>query len=327
MNTFLVLKVLEKNSICVQNTSLYSNVEIRSHNADCKDEVEALKESSESAKIDFSDYSFSGRIATFVESDDEQKAIDLAEDRFAEILDLKSIESSISNLSLSPIGLTKSLETGEVLPILFASYVPSMAFMMHPGDVQRFDVTNYVLSLNTDLSKRYLRSLHWSRNSRHEKNIQLRILFDWFSIEALLKESESDNLGGVIRWFLGFPNGRLELDVSSQIKSSLNSHPKYNIWKRNLPNILDKIRCFRNDSVHSGFREVDFSKKELDLYSHVMRYGSSRCQAAVQLALISRIETVSEFKRYIALIFEDNKNLVNDVHNNIIFTLDRIKST
>lgn len=327
MNLFLVLKILEKNSICVQTTSIYSNVEFRSHKTDCDDETKALKESAESAKVDYSDFSYSVRIATIVENYELQKAIDLAEDRFAKILDLKSLESPISNLSLSPIGLTKNLETGEVLPILHADYVPSMAFMVHPGDVQLFDTNNYILSLDTGLSKRYLRSLHWSRNSRHEKNLQLRILFDWFSVEALLKESESDNVGGYIRWFLGFPNGISELDVSSQIKLSLSNHPKYNIWKKKLPKVLEKIRCFRNDSVHSGFRSVDFTKEELDLYSLLMRYGSSRCQAAVQLALINRIETVPEFKEYIALIFQDNENLVNDVHNNIIFSLDRIKCT
>jgi len=311
----------------VQNTSVYSGVEIRSHKSDCKAEIEALKKSAESAKLDFNNFSYCARAATLVKSDNIQEAIDLADDRFSEILDLKSIEAPISNYSLSSVGLTKNLETGEVLPIQARGYEPSMAFMTHTGDIQRFDPTNYILSLDTDLSKRYLRSLHWSRNSRHEKNAQIRILFDWFSVEALLKESETDNIGGSMRWFLGFPNGKSALEVSSCIKSSLNSHPEYKIWKKKLPDILDKIRNFRNDSVHSGFRGVDFTRIELELYSQITRLGTSRCQGAVQLALINGLQTVSEFKEYIALIFEENKNLINDVHGNIIFSLDRIKRT
>ncbi|MEE9338249.1 MAG: hypothetical protein V3U87_09230 [Methylococcaceae bacterium] len=324
MNTYLVLKVLGSRSICVQNTSIYSDVEIRSHNSDFEDEIEALKKSAESAKLDYNNFSYSGRVVTLVKSNNIQEAVNLAEDRFSEILDLKSIEATTSNYSLSPVGLTKNLETGEVIPIQHGGYEPSMAFMMHRGDTQRFDPTNYILSLDTDLSKRYLRSLHWSRNSRYEKNAQIQILFDWFSVEALLKESETDNIGGLMRWFLGFPNGKLELEVSSYIKSSLNSHPKYIIWKKKLPDILDRIRKFRNDSVHSGFRGVDFTRKELELYGQITRFGTSRCQGAVQLALINGVQTVPEFKEYIALIFEENKNLINDVHGNIIFSLDRI---
>lgn len=323
----MVLKVLESTSICVPNTSVYSKVEIRSYKSDSDSDIEKLKISAESARLDFSNYSYSSRIATLVESNHIEEAINLADDRFAEILDLKSIEASISDVSLSPIGLTKNMATGETHPIQLAEYQPSMAFMVHKGDVQRFDLINYVLSLESDLSKRYLRSLHWSRNGRHEKNPQLRILYDWFSIEALLKESESDNIGGSIRWFLGFPNGKSELEVSVHIKNSLNTHPKYEFWKKRLPLIIDKIRIFRNDSVHSGFRGVDFKKDELDLYSKVTRFGSSRCQSAVQLALINRIETVSEFKEYISSIFEENSNLVNDIHGNIIYNLEKSAGT
>lgn len=327
LNTYLILKVLAPRSICIQNTSIYSDVEIRSHNSDFDDEIEALKKSAESAKLNFNDFSYSGRLATLVKSNNVREAVNLAEDRFSTILDLKSIEFPVSNYSLSPVGLTKNLETGEVLPIQHDGHEPSLTFMTHSGDTQRFDPTNYILSLDTDLSKRYLRSLHWSRNSRHEKNAQLRILFDWFSVEALLKESESDNIIGSIRWFLGFPNGKSELEVSSHVKSSLNSYPKYKIWKKKLPVILNKIRTFRNDSVHSGFRGVDFTRKELELYSQITRLGTSRCQGAVQLALINGLQSVAEFKEYISLIFEEKKNLINDVHRNIISILDSIKCT
>lgn len=55
-----------------------------------------------------------------------------------------------------------------------------------------------------------------------------------------------------------------------------------------------------------------------------MLYGVTRCQEAVQLALNNRISTVAEFKDYMPYIFELNKHLINDVHNNILYRLDRI---
>ncbi len=177
------------------------------------------------------------------------------------------------------------------------------------------------------MSERYLRSLHWFRNSKHENNQQLKILFSWFAVEALLKESELDNIGGTIRWFLGFPNGKSSLLVSASVLNELNQNPRYSIWKRQITDIIERIRIFRNDSAHHGFRTIDFTPKELDLYNHVMVLGLTRCQGAVQRALISGISTVSEFKEYMPYIFEDNCNLVNDVHGNILSILDSINGT
>ena len=99
--------------------------------------------------------------------------------------------------------------------------------------------------------------------------------------------------------------------------------PRYQFWSGELTRILDKMRIFRNDSVHSGFRSVDFTSDELSLFNQVMVFGTSRGHFLVQEALLMGIDTVSNFKEYIPLIFEDNDNLINDVHGNIIFSLDR----
>jgi hypothetical protein len=167
--------------------------------------------------------------------------------------------------------------------------------------------------------------LHWARNAKHEKNKQLKIIFYWFSIEALLKESENDNISGVLRWCLGFPNGKKRNEVPNSILSSLNTHPRYEYWSKEIVTIVEQIRIFRNDSVHSGFRSVDFTKSELELYTEVMTFGASRCQGAVNIALMNRIETVSDFKEYIGIIFEGRVGLINDVHGNLIYSLDEIK--
>ncbi len=326
MLSYLILKVLDIQSVSLPSTLLYGSVEFRSYKADFEHEIDALRKSASNLHLDFGKYMYCARIATIVNCDDPLEAVDIADNKFSEILDLKSNEFSISNFKTSGIGFVKNLESGKIQPLNKREHEFSMSFVVQQGSVQCFDLVNYILSLNNELSSRYLRSLHWARNSKHENNRQLKILFYWFSIEALIKESENDNISGVIRWFLGFPNGRKRNDVSTLVLGNLSQNPRYDYWNKELITIVDKIRIFRNDSVHSGFRSVDFTKHDLDLYNQVMIFSASRCQTAVQTALVNRISTVSEFKEYMGIIFEDNMNLINDVHRNIIFSLDRIRS-
>lgn len=323
MAELFVLKILDSRSISLPSTHVYGDVELRSHTSDSESELEALRKSAKENRADFENYSFCARIATIVDASSIREAIDISENKFSEVLDLKSVEFAISNIKTSKIGFIKDLISGEIHPITSNEYEPSISFMVQNSDTQQFDFVHYVLSLKNELSERYQRSLHWSRNSKHEKNTQLKTLFYWFAIEALVKESESDNISGTIRWFLGFPNGKHRACVSRPLLADLTNHPRYTYWDKKITETLEKIRIFRNDSIHSGFRSIDFTKKELELYSTIMIYGASRCQTAVKTALLNRIKTVSEFKEYIPTIFEENKNLVNDVHGNILFTLDR----
>ncbi|MUJ29744.1 hypothetical protein GNP73_17400 [Aliivibrio fischeri] len=327
MSIYLIVKVLESQSVYLPSTLIYRDVELRSSKADLPEETELFKLSAKSSNLDYSKYSHCARIATIVDESNLEKAICVAESRFSEILDLKSIELPISNFTLSNIGIVKDLKTGSLQQLENKNHQPSMSFVVRQGDVQSSDITHYILSENTELSKRYLRSLHWFRNSKHENNMQLKILFNWFAVEALLKESEKDNIGGTIRWFLGFPNGKEIKNVSPHIIKALESHERYGYWKKEIVDIIDKIRVFRNESVHQGFRSVDFTTQELELYNQIMIFGASRCQGAVQQALINRISTVAEFKEYIALIFEQNTYLLTDVPGNIIFSLDQLNCT
>jgi len=301
MVSYFVLKVLDIQSVSLPSTLLYGSVEFRSYKADFEYEIDALRKSASNLHLDFDKYLYCARIATIVNCDDPMEAVDIADSKFSEVLDLKSIEFSISNFKTSDIGYIKSLESGSIQPLNMRESVFSMSFVVQQGSIQCFDNVNYVFSLDNELSRRYLRSLHWARNGKHENNRQLKILFYWFSIEALIKESESDNIGGIVRWFLGFPNGRKRNDVSTSIIDNLNQDPKYDYWSREIITIVDKIRVFRNDSVHSGFRSVDFPKHDLELYNQVMILSASRCQAAVQIALVNRISTASEFKEYISI--------------------------
>ena len=122
---------------------------------------------------------------------------------------------------------------------------------------------------------------------------------------------------------MGFPNNKKRLEISEPFLASISDHPRYDFWKKKLIEDVDKIRIFRNNSAHSGFRIVDFSKPVLALYSQIMIYGTSRSLGAVRFALLNNVKTLVEFKENIANIFE-NTARANDIHGNIIYSLDQV---
>lgn len=324
MPDYLVVRAMEKDSVVLPRTVVYGEVEFRSAKSDSAAEICAIKESCASFGLQPDDFMITARVATIVKSADAEEAIEASAGKISEIIDIKSSEYHISNYEAASAGFVKNLDNGEIAPILRNGFRPSLAFVRDPSSLQVFDIHHYILSLENELSQRYKRSLHWSRNARHERNAQLKILFLWFSLEALVKEGESDNIEGLVRWFLGFPNGRHLQALSKTLGSELRDHKLYDFWERELKLVVDKIREFRNDSVHSGFRNLDFTAKELALYSQVVTYATSRGQRTVVEGLRNGFASVSEFKDYIAPLFESVVS-IEDVHGNIIFSLENAR--
>ncbi|MFQ1248716.1 hypothetical protein ACJWU3_08365 [Klebsiella pneumoniae] len=322
MSAFLVVRILQSQSVYISHTLVYSNVELRGPSADTSEESSFFESVAKNIYLDYNHYKLCARITTIVNSSNVIDALNIADNRFSEVMDVISINFPISNFNLSPIGLLKDLDSGAIHHLNDNSFKPSATFMLQQGLIQKYDNDHYLLSRDNELSKRYLRSLHWFRNAKHENNKQLKILFYWFALEALLKESESDNISGIIRWFLGFPNGKNSQDVSLHLIKDLGLHVKYHFWKRKLPIVLDKIREFRNNSVHHGFRNIEFDLSELDLFCQVMVLSVSRCQGAVRNAINNNITSISEFKEYIPEIFELNTHVKNDTHGTIIYSLE-----
>lgn len=322
MFNFLIVKVLESNSFTLPNTLIYGDVELRSASSDSNKEIAVLKESAEDHQLNFDKYTYTARICTIVYCDKFSDALSIASSRFSTILDLNATKFHISNIEVSDIGFVKNLDSGELLPIKRKRFNPSTSFVVSHGNIQQIDDINYILGLDCDLSQRYLRALHWARHGRHENNSQLKILFNWFTLEALLKEGESDNISSNICFLMGFPNNKKRLEINQTFIESISNHTRYDFWKKKLIEELDSIRVFRNDSAHSGFRVVDFSKQKLALYNQIMIFGTSRSLGAVQFALLNTIRTLPEFKEYMPYIFEQIAT-PNDIHGNIIHSLEQ----
>ncbi|MCR8930421.1 MULTISPECIES: HEPN domain-containing protein [unclassified Pseudomonas] len=323
MTSFLIVKILDDRSIMLPSTLNYGRVELRSYSADTQLESIAFEKSASDNGLDFNKHKVCARIATIIECETHSEAIHSADTAFLEVLDFTSTEFSISAIKTSRIGLIKDLASGEITPITRSGFHQSMSFVMRQGTIQNIDTTVYLLSLKNELCDRYRRSLHWARNSKNETNPQLKIIFLWFALEALLKADEADNcVESYIRLFLGFPNGQQQWIVSPITKAKLENHARYKYWQKELIDTVKEIRDFRNNSVHSGFRSVDFSKEKLELFSSIMIFAVGRCQAGVMQGLLGNLETLSDFKEYAVPIFENNTNLINDIHNNVIYSLD-----
>jgi hypothetical protein len=323
MISYLVVRILDDKSFTLPSTFNFGSVELRPCSADTQYEVGAFEKSASENGLDYEKHKVCARIATIVECENHSEAIHAADTRFLEVLDFKSKEYSTSAINTSRIGLIKDLSSGEIIPITKTGFQPSLSFVMHTGSMQYVDTTVYLLSLKNELCDRYRRSLHWARNSRNETNPQLRIIFLWFALEALLKADENDNcVESYIRLFLGFPNGQQQWIIASSTKEKLESHSRYQYWKKQLVEVVKEIRNFRNDSVHSGFRSMDFTKDKLELFSTIMIYAVGRCQAGVMQGLLNNLESLIEFKEYAVALFENNVNLIDDIHNNVIYSLD-----
>ncbi|MEN4750469.1 hypothetical protein ABEH28_11940 [Pseudomonas sp. Ps21-P2] len=324
MTNFLVVMLLDSRSFTVPSTMVYGSVELRSYSTDTPVEKEYLEASASEAGLDFAKYQVCARIATVVRSNNAHQAEHEAIAKFLEVLDFKSRDYAVSAIELSRIGLIKNLDSGEFFS-LRREFQPSISFTMHRHSVQPYDQTNYLLEVDSKLIDRYRRSIHWARNAKNETNTQVKILFSWFALEALFKENNNDNsVESLMRLFIGFPNGKQIKLMSPSVKIALERHSRYKYWEKRLKDIVIKIRDFRNDSVHSGFTHMDFDRRDLELYDMVMTYALSRCQSGVLTGIHKNLCTINEFKEEAVRIFGGSAGLINDVHNNIIFSLERV---
>lgn len=318
---YYIVKILRGGGVVLPTTVIYGDVEIRPASSDGISELEAISQSVASARKK-EDYEIASRIATVIQASTLEEALLLADQRFVPILDLISVEFALSEFSLTRYGYVKNLDTGDITALQSENFEPSLTFVVPRGPIKKYEFNQWILRQSSELAERYKRSIHWTRSAKWEESIQMAILYRWFAVEALFKQDERDDITSLLLLFLGFPGGHYSRHISRNILSNLSSNPAWASWKKRLQDIVDKIRIFRNDSVHGGFRSVDYTPRELRLYHQVMAYGAARCQGATRSALEANIVTVSEFKDYASLIFEGHGNVEADIFGNIIFSLE-----
>lgn len=321
---FLITRTLDSFSYSYINTEIFGDIEIRSANHDLDVEKTLLKEAEDSpfAKgLNVSDYDYSNRVSTIVEAESEIEAIRISNDKFVTLLDLKATELALANINLSKVGIVRNLSTGTVKTFLMRGVLKSGFFIRNISDIQRWSITNFMLEENEELSGRYIKSIHWSHHADDEENKQLKVIFNYFCLEALFKENEDDNITSMVRCFLGFPGGKYYNNIDKVIIGSLYVSDDYSSLAKEIPIHLDDIRKFRNNSVHAGFRSIDISNEKLKLYDKLLNLAKSRCLNAVQSSIVNdKIKNLAEFKSKAGFIFNKTAR-IEDILNTVVHSL------
>ncbi|HEY9017586.1 hypothetical protein [Thiomicrospira sp.] len=319
MNDYLVAMLLDDGGAIYSETIVYGDVEVRPASSDIAGESDLIKKSAEKNQLVLST-KFNSRVCCIVNTVGIDEAVELAIVKFEKVLDLLSSNFVISKVTLANCGFIKNLNTG-VYTYLESEKEPFSNMFVTPQVTDPVTLqNNYLMQQDNELSKSYFNSLHWGRNASKENNLQLKILFKWFALEALFKKNDNDNVADTMRWFLGFPNGN-QAQIVKSTALVLQQDSRYRKWRGWISEALKDIREFRNNSTHSGFRYFDYEYSMLKTYDLLMTLGLSRCQSAVRYSILQRIETVDEFKEYIGIIFEQVAD-ANDILNNILFSIE-----
>ncbi|WP_408956125.1 hypothetical protein [Natroniella sp. ANB-PHB2] len=324
MNNYLVIRVIGDKSIVFPKPKGYYSVEIRPGKFDFPLERKLLERSADAFQEEFN-FKIAQRIVTVISANDFYEADEQSEVLFKEVLDcLDTNGYGLAETPLLQTGLVKNLDTGcksSRLPEESFGALP--LFRIEDRQIPKVDSTQALLSLpDTELKLFLLKSYHWLRKSKLESSLQLKNLFRWFAIETLAKTQNQENINPKIMQILGFPLGRIGLCVSKEVINSFKKHSDYLYVERIIKDLLEEIRNFRNDTVHSGFRQWDISRDKLYDFERVLTLAVPRLHKFVVKALFQDIINLEEFWEYIPIIFDEMKyDIKKDLHGTVIYNI------
>ncbi len=319
---FVVARVLNDAGFYRPRAYCLDDVEVYPAVLDTPSEAKAIAQSlenwSETTNIGM-------RIRVIIEAETALQAQRFAEARFDEVLDVLDFTGTgLSRFAFLNAGYTRDLGSGEVVARdLLPEFGPHPCFFIMTEKYPPLDVGQYLLSRpRTDLGTRLIRSVHWTRKARWERDYQLRVLFRWFALEAIWMLMRDEDVVPRVMWGLGFPTGGAVPLVQRSLLSRLASHARYRAWRTQILKRFRDIRKFRNDSLHAGLRRHDIPTAELERFEQLLRLACPRVQSMALRGVIAKLETAQQLLEYLPLIFEQNPNLVNDIHNTVLYMLE-----
>jgi hypothetical protein len=333
MNRFLICHLASDKSLYSTQPLHLGKVEMRGSKQDSPSEDAALR-ASLASNTEAVELAICPRLVTVVEAATARRADILAVRRFEEALDALEVGSCcvLSELCLLKSGFARNLGNGIVSPILARRGLlsPSPMFRLSQGQFAQMEFAEALFAVApSDLGDRLFRSAHWSRKAQWENNVQLRVLFRWFAIEAAWKRKTSrkrktsdDDVVPIAMLALGFPTGHHSTQLRRATMDALYEHPRYRSWREAIRRRLQELRDWRNDSVHSGFRPWDVTSARLTDFDEISTFACSRSQGLLTRALHRGLATIDEARAQVTALFEGNSNAVSDVHNTIIYSLE-----
>lgn len=275
---------------------------LRNSTIDTPQERAALKKSCQENN-DPVDLEKSMRLSIIVTADSIEDAFSFARQSFSETLDIWSAFGSFigQSVRLTNCAFSIDMSTNEIHPYIIFR-IPMNCVVCHAGLFQPVTFPQMISVYDDDFTKRIRRFCHWLRKAYTEEDRQLKILFWWFSLEAILKECESDNIAPNIAMLIGFCATKKAPNDWALLRENKN----YGEFHRFFVETIDKIRKFRNDSVHSGFVPWDISDDDIKLYLFVLNSASARVRIALKSYYINsnRLKNVRDFKSFLEKIFQ-----------------------
>ena len=323
---YLVCRIASDKSFYRPVPYFLGSVEIRPGKLDSPAEREAIDKSLKTYGVEV-ELEIAPRLVAIVDADDVKEAVRRADAQFEEVLDcLDSNLGGLSQFVLAGPGFVRNMSGGSVAPLLKEpgrALAPSPTFAIAAESYPLVDMAEVTFGVKrTEIVERIMRSAHWSRKATWEANLQERVLYRWFSMEAAWKRDKDDDVMPVVMVALGFPLGADSLVVNADVQKRLSSHPRYRVWRDKVRLRLEAIRAWRNKSVHSGFRPWDIDQSDLRSFDQLSVLACARARGLLQQALLAGITTIDEAREYAVPLLEAKQNLINDVHGTIIYSLE-----
>lgn len=321
---YIVTRLLDQHGMFFPGPQTFNHIELRPSDYDSPWEKLAISKSRKYLGFKDPNPDVNMRISTIISAENSENAYMEAERVFDEALDIIDIGNiGLQRYALIDVGYVKRTSDGHIDVVrsrLTSS--PYTGFAIIRGEVQPLSLEQMLLGIagQTELGRQIRRSLHWARKMRWEVNPQLRVLFRWFSMEAILVEHKDDNIVPRILACLGFFKGKISSYIRPDIIHKQQTYLGYARIKERTEGLLDKIRLFRHDSVHGGFRVQDISDEQLQRYDELSSIAFDFVHRLARQGLVFGIETVSEFLDYLGLVFEqleDRDAICDQLQNNV----------
>ena len=324
MSAYAITRLLDHRASFRPATYVLGEVELRPDKQDTPFERAALEESLKSTG-ETVDLKIAMRITTVCEGANPQAADRLAEERFVAALDILDFcaASGLSEWGILDAGCIRDIATGNVGPRpRVLPFGPFTSFVIQP---ERFPVRDSAQALfgapPSDLKTRLQRSIHWSREARWESSRQLQVLFRWFAMESIWKDGDQD-IVPFLMWALGYPNGMGAQQVDRARIAELQAHPLYKPWKDQIDGRLTRMKLFRHDTAHAGFRAQDIAAAELEQFEALSSMVCPRVQRCAFDAVVFHGKTTrAELLAYLPQHFNSAQNLVADVTGTVLYLL------
>ena len=296
---------------------IFGEVEIRNIKKNFSYEKEIYNKSSENNSENIEDDRLS-ILSIIVEAENEYEADDTGEEKFIEVLDLYS---SYNRSALYKTGYLKNIDTKEIFirkekePISLG-----IMFKSHPTWIPLMDFNDYLfIFIDCELKQCYLRFKHWQNKSRKEKDYQLKLIYLWFGLEAIVRLNEESIVPMLLKG-AGFMIGNLGRYLTDEERKAilLKNEEEYEKAKKICGDVFERIRKERINIVHDAYKKWEYGKNIKYDYE-ILNIVSSRLDNYAKEALQRKITSKEEFLKEFPTLYKENENLINDLYGNVVF--------